>query len=291
LIFPLDVGIKHYFAGITELSEGTGPVDSSVILSSNSWAFRGRIKQKGSLVFPFVNYRILPGGVIRPETTAPKNYATAIQGFMFDDVGTKVQSQAFTARYEATFWSTNFASTMYVFEKVYSEVYRDILIDYSYVINGKTFTFQAPLAFSNLSLDPQWEEQSEIDKGNIHSIDLSFEINAFLFKGMRNLGSNTATYSVSNPCIVTSLNHGLNNTDLVTVGGSTNGDIDGTWRISIIDKDHFALLDCNNNKTGSVAGNCQWYSGFKPISQLELDLFYSNGVIDGNTPDRTLIFP
>jgi hypothetical protein len=289
LIFQLDAGIKRYFAGVTGFSLGTSPANSDIIIASNAWAFRDRILQKGSLVFPFINYRILPGGISRPESTFPKNYSTAVQGVWDDDLQDRVRCLGFTARYEATLWSTSFANTMSIFQKFYMDNFDDNLVQYSYVINGSTLQFNAPLEYTNLEFDPQWEAQKEIESGKIHSIDLSFQIQGFMFHTRGNHGLSGAQYNKAKPCVVTSAAHGLTTKNTVTISGSTSGEIDGTFRVYVIDANHFSL-DGTDTTSGS-GGYCDWYSGVKPVDQLELDLFYNNGVMGTDTPDRTLVFP
>jgi hypothetical protein len=55
--------------------------------------------------------------------------------------------------------------------------------EYTYKINGEDCSFKAPFEFTNLSLNPTWEAAEELERGNIHTIDLSFETDAFIFEG------------------------------------------------------------------------------------------------------------
>jgi hypothetical protein len=182
MIFQIDSGIKNFF------SHESGLPLNDVIISSNAWAFRSRIEQKGSLVLPFLNYRILPGQPTLPDRTFPRNYSLTNTGIWMDDLRDRVQCEPFFAKYEATFWSTGFVNSMALFQKFYSKNFEDDRVDYNYIIRSAagvdtTYQMKATFEFTSLEMDPQWENSADLEKGKIHSVDLSFVIGAFVFQG------------------------------------------------------------------------------------------------------------
>ena len=181
MIFQIDIGIKRFFQNFLNL-----PAED-ILISSVDWAFRERMRQVGSVRLPFLNYRLLPGQLIKPEGTFPKNYAQTMLGVWDDDLKDKVMCKPFVGRYESIFWATGMVNTVAVYQKAYTQNFQDNLITYDYIIqsHGKntTYTFSAPIQFVNLVFDPRWEAQQEIEQGKIHTIDFSFEISAFLFTG------------------------------------------------------------------------------------------------------------
>jgi len=280
MFFPHDKGIKLLLQDLTGIrADLSNPINSDIIIAPNSWAFRERIRQKGSLVFPFINFRIKPAGLsITERADSPKNYNLAQLGIFDSYLQDKLTFRPFTASYECTYWGVGYTNTVAVFQKAFTSSFKDNRISYTYTISGEEFELKAPFYPINLSLDPQWTAQDELDKGNIHSIDLSFEMDAFLIENVGRYGSNVANYDTSNPCIVTSLNHGLKSGMKAVVGGSTDGDIDGTWTVDVLTPNTFSLRSCNNSGTGKVSGTCQWYSGVALVDEIEVSIFYENGV-------------
>jgi hypothetical protein len=75
-----------------------------------------------------------------------------------------------------------------VFEKFYDSNFTDNLINYNYIFSKTdgsliTYQMQAPIEFLGIELDPNWEAAQDIEKGKLHSIDLSFVISGFHFSG------------------------------------------------------------------------------------------------------------
>ena len=138
---------------------------------------------------PFLSFRVQSGGIDKIEKTSfPRNYYLSNIGVFDSDLKDRVTCKAFTAKYESTFWAHGFVNTMAVYQKVFSENYKDLIVDYSYILKDsdgaeQTLNLQAPFTFTNLEFDPQWEAADELDRGKIHSIDMSFEVDAFLFEG------------------------------------------------------------------------------------------------------------
>lgn len=290
MFFPHDKGIKSLLQDLTGIhADISNPINSDIIIAPNSWAFRERIRQRGSLKLPFVNFRIKPDGLAKTEReNSPKSFSLAQLGLFDSTFSDRLTFRPFTASYECTYWGHDYVNTVAVFQKIFTSQFKDNRITYTYTISGEDVSFKAPFIQSNLSLDPQWTAQDELDKGNIHSIDLSFEMDAFLIENVGTFGSNTATYDTSNPCILTSVNHNLKSGMKVYVGGSTNGDIDGTWYIDVLTANTFSLRECDNSGTGKVSGTCQWYSGVIPVDEVEIDVFYKNGITDELIFDLTL---
>lgn len=297
MIFQLDRGLKLLFEELTGLNADlSNPRNSDIIISSNSWAFRNRIRQKRTLELPFINFRILPGQPIKLEKNPfPKNYFLANHGIYNPDSETRETAKAFTARYEATYWGHKFTRTVEMFQKIFSKNYNDILCRYNYVINNETLSLKAPFEFTNLELDPQWTAAEELERGKIHSIDLSFEVDAFLFESIDGKGANNVNYvaqvtAPTNDTIVTvtSPNHGLTSGAYVTVEGFTNSAYDGRYQVTVIDNDTFKLNDLN--ATDETTGTLTWYSGVKPVDTLVWEMFYDNGTIDETTGEYSNIF-
>jgi hypothetical protein len=61
-----------------------------------------------------------------------------------------------------------------VFEYNYKVVIDDSVVN---------LTLSEPFQFVDLAFDPQWTAQEELDKNKIHSIDMSFEVTAFVLEG------------------------------------------------------------------------------------------------------------
>jgi len=182
MFFQYDVGIKNF------LSQESGLPVNDVIIASNSWSFRERIKQKGSLVFPYMSYRIQNSQPTLPDRTFPRNFWSTNYGYFDSEIQDRVVCYPFFAKYECVFWSVGFVNTVAVFEKFYDSNFTDNLINYNYIFSKTdgsliTYQMQAPIEFLGIELDPNWEAAQDIEKGKLHSIDLSFVISGFHFSG------------------------------------------------------------------------------------------------------------
>jgi len=289
MVFQLDSGIKKFFGDLLSIPYSiSDPANSDVIISSNNFSFRNRIKQKGSLVLPYVSFRVIPGGIKKVEVSGfPKNYAMIEDGYWDDSLYTSIQCFAFTARYEAMLWTHKFSNIMYAFQQIYLRNFKDFLVNYSYNISGTTYNFKTPLIFTNLEFDPDWVATSELDRGNLHSVDLSFEIHSYIFKNKGTYGLDGASFTSGDNVQISSPDHELTSGMSVYIDNATNNQIGGTYIVSVVDENTFTLDQTDG--TAIVDGTCDWFSGVAPIDLVELDLFYNNGQFDESEDWKSIV--
>lgn len=181
MIFQVDLGLNTFLQTLTGLP------NQDILYASNAFSFRKRLEQVGEVRFPFLNFRIQPNYPKFPDTTTHKNYHIMHNGYYDTDLEGKVKLYPFTARYDCTFWFHNFVNAMQVYQNLYIYNRDDLVFNYEYIVRindtNYTVTLSEPFEFVDLSFDPQWTAQEELDKNKIHSIDMSFEITAFILEG------------------------------------------------------------------------------------------------------------
>jgi hypothetical protein len=100
------------------------------------------------------------------------------------ETGDRVKIYPFYADYEAIFWSNEYVKTAEMFQRVYKTNWDENVFEYKYTINGEDYLWDGLLEFSNLELDPEFQEQEELSKSKLHSVSLDFQAKAFIFEGM-----------------------------------------------------------------------------------------------------------
>jgi hypothetical protein len=175
--------LKNYFKA--ELSDLPNP-ERDIFISSVSWAFRNRIRRETTLKMPFACFRLVPGGIHPPEDTWVKNWKLT-HGVFLKEIGAegdRIKVTPFQADYGAIFWSNKYYNCAKVFQHFFEQNYDDLIFEYNYTINGVEYCFEGSFEFTNLELDPEFNEDEELQKEKLHSVDLSFQIKAFTFSGL-----------------------------------------------------------------------------------------------------------
>ena len=177
MIYQVDKGLHTFFKERTELDS------DRIFMSSNAWSFRNRLRLNKELDFPFLSFRVSPGGIKQPGNTYHQNFASTTLGVWEPYLKDRVQIVPYFADYEAVFWSNSFTNSMALFETFYKLYNQDLLFNYSYNIGGEEETFEGRLSFTNLEMDPQWNEEDELQKARLHSVDLGFQVQAYNMYG------------------------------------------------------------------------------------------------------------
>lgn len=174
--YPIDIGIKTFF------QEKTSLASDDIFISSIAWAFRNRLRRTQELRFPFICFRLAPGGIRKPDTTWVQNYHVT-HGTFFSEISDRVKVIPYFAQYEAIFWSHKYYNAYQIFKDFFERNFDDLTFEYNYIINGEEYSFTGSLEFTNLELDPEFNEDDELRRAKLHSVDLSFEVKAFTFTG------------------------------------------------------------------------------------------------------------
>ena len=106
MIYQVDKGLHTLFKDLTGLTT------DRIFMSSNAWSFRNRIRITGDLDFPFMSFRVLPGGLKQPSSTYRQNFSSTVLGVWEPQLTDRVQTIPFFGEYEGVFWSNKFVNAI-----------------------------------------------------------------------------------------------------------------------------------------------------------------------------------
>jgi len=184
VLYIIDLSLISHFS--TMLFSGD---QTRVIYSSNDYAFRKRSDNNVSnLNLPFMNFRLKSHEVgERIRWNLPSNS----QGVFIDQLDAKIRFSPILLNYEASIWFHRDFDIKYAFnEIIWDSDNKTLLRPYATVTN--TFIpetpvevdieFPAHLGYTGPSLDPEYNEKDWLEKNNIHSATIDFEIQSFALK-------------------------------------------------------------------------------------------------------------
>jgi len=182
VLYIIDLSLISHFS--TMLFSGD---QTRVIYASNDYAFRKRSdNNESNLNLPFMNFRLKSHEVgERIRWNLPSNS----QGIFIDELETKVRFSPILLNYEASIWFHRDFDIKYAFnEIIWDSDNKTLLKPYATIASGGdpavdvNVEFPAHLGYNGPSLDPEYNEKDWLEKNNIHSATLDFEIQSFALK-------------------------------------------------------------------------------------------------------------
>lgn len=175
VIYIIDLTLIDHFKNMLFLGD-----QSRIIYASNDYAFRKRSNNNiSNLNLPFMNFRIKSH---EPGKRMRWNLPSNSQGVFIDELNTKVRFSPILLGYEASLWFHRDFDIKYAFNEVVWDSDNKTILNPHATINSIDLTFAAHLGYTNPSLDPQYNEKDWLDKNNIHSATVDFEIETFALK-------------------------------------------------------------------------------------------------------------
>ena len=182
VLYIIDLSLISHFSNML-----FGGDQTRVIYSSNDYAFRNRSENNDSnLNMPFMNFRLKSHEVgERIRWNLPANS----QGVYIDQLEAKVKFSPIKLNYEASIWFHRDFDIKYAFNEIVWDSDNKTLLKPHATINSATdpvvpvdVEFPAHLGYDGPSLDPQYNEKDWLEKNNIHSATIDFEIQSFALK-------------------------------------------------------------------------------------------------------------
>lgn len=186
IAYATDIELERHFASMLF----GGDLDR-IIYSSNAYAMRKRAKHSGeetsssNLHLPFLNYRTddyrIDDGNIRWNARA------YTQGAYLPEIQQKIVYAPLIIEYEATFWCHRDDELRYAFNEVHFDSGNKTVLTPSVDIAGQTIPLTAWLSYDNLQFDPEYDENDWLERNNIHSAALDFQIETLALKTNENI--------------------------------------------------------------------------------------------------------
>ncbi len=173
--YIIDLALITHFANML-----FGGDQSRVVYSSNEFAFRKRSENNVSnLNLPFMNFRLKSHEVgERIRWNLPSNS----QGVFIDEIDAKVRFSPILLNFEASMWFHRDFDIKYAFNEIIWDSDNKTLLKPHVTIDAVDVDFPAHLSYSGPSLDPEYNEKDWLEKNNIHSATIDFEIQSFALK-------------------------------------------------------------------------------------------------------------
>lgn len=175
VLYIIDLSLISHFSSML-----FGGDQTRVIYASNDYAFRKRSDNNiSNLNLPFMNFRLKSHEVgERIRWNLPSNS----QGVFIDELDAKVRFSPILLNYEASIWFHRDFDIKYAFNEIVWDSDNKTLLRPHATINTVDVDFPAHLGYSGPSLDPQYNEKDWLEKNNIHSATIDFEIQSFALK-------------------------------------------------------------------------------------------------------------
>lgn len=179
--YSTDLAIIDHFASML-----FGDDQTRVEYASNTYALRHRSnKNNGLLNLPFLNFKIIDGDAGDRELWNAEMYT---KGVYIPSLAQKVICAPITYTYEATFWCHTDFDMRYAYNQFHFDSDNQTDLTATVEINSTEIPIHIGFIYSNIELDPEYNEQDWLERNKVHSISLSFEAHTFA------LQSNTSIY-------------------------------------------------------------------------------------------------
>lgn len=163
-----------------------------IIYAKNNFAMRKRAigdndtvgQPLNNLNLPFMNYKV-KGSTNKTERPW-FNMIASVEGIYVPELERKLRIQPVTIEYDATLWLYRDDDTQYAWNKLIFDQAVETIVRYSVEILGQEVSCIAIVNY-NLQKDPLYGEAEWIEKNQIHSISLDFEVQTFLIESNVNI--------------------------------------------------------------------------------------------------------
>ena len=178
--YALDIAIIEHFADM--LFDGD---KKRVIYSSNAYALRKRSDHnEGNLNLPFFNFR---ANQYQPGMRMHWNTRAYTQGVYIPEIGESVRFAPVKIGYEATFWCHQDYDLRYAFAEMVWDTDNKTLLFPEVEINQEQIPLTASLSYADLNFEPEYNEQDWLERNEIHSATMDFELEVFALKANSNV--------------------------------------------------------------------------------------------------------
>jgi len=157
--------------------------------SSNAYAMRKRSdNNNGRLDLPFLNFKAVS---YEPGERAWWNASAYTKGVYIPELSQKIKMAPVTIGYEASIWLHKDSDLRYAFSELIFDADNKTILNVqqaTYIdINGQTVSLPTVLNYTGLDFEPEYNEQDWLERNNIHSASLDFEIGTFAIKSNDNI--------------------------------------------------------------------------------------------------------
>ena len=186
--YALDISLETHLSG--QLFPDEVDTTDRVIYASNQYALRRRTEEQNlegsatNLNLPFLNYHLNDFNFGQQSWWNNELFS---RGVFIDEIGQKVKISPVLLAYEATFWCHRMDESLYAFTQLRFDSDSKTTITGQIDIGGITVPFSGQLGYTNLNFRPTYTEQDWLDKNNIHSITLDFEVQMYIMKADTNI--------------------------------------------------------------------------------------------------------
>lgn len=161
-----------------------------IVYSSNAYAFRTRSNNNdGNLNLPFLNFRTT--NYQAGERTWWNAFSYGLGRYLPELGEVQIQFAPVTISYEASFWCSRDDDLSYAFSEVMWDADNKTMLQPYVEIDSETLGTETGvqqlaipglLGYTGLSFEPTYNEQDWLDRNNIHSASLDFDIDSFALK-------------------------------------------------------------------------------------------------------------
>lgn len=177
-VYALDLSIIEFVSNL--LLDGD---QTRMIYSSNQFAPRKRAstQKNNNLNFPFINFRLKPGGYNHTVERNWRSHPTTIRGLYLPGVSEKVKVAPITLQYEATLFLHYDIDGQYARHAAIFDEARETLVNYELEVDGEEVKMIGVFDY-NIDWNPEFTEQDWLQKNKITTMRLDFEVQTFNIK-------------------------------------------------------------------------------------------------------------
>ncbi|HYX08183.1 MAG TPA: hypothetical protein VE912_15740 [Bacteroidales bacterium] len=186
IAYAVDIVAENHFSDM--LFKGDS---SRVIYASNEFAMRERARQAqdnvstSNLNLPFMNYRT---DDYRIDGSNPRWHVRAYtSGAYIPAIKQNIVYAPLIIEYQSTFWCNRDDDLRYAFNELHFDSGNKTTLVPTVSVAGETVELTAWLSYNNLEFDPEYNETDWLEKNNIHSAVLDFQIETFALKSNENI--------------------------------------------------------------------------------------------------------
>ena len=173
--YALDLAIESHLTDILLKS-----TLSRIIYSSNAYALRKRAKENsGNLSLPFINYKMTG---YDPGDRSRWNVRAYSKGVFVPDLNIKVIYAPIRLEYEATYWCHRDDELRYAITQLDMDADNKTILNPTVTIDSQEVSFPSYKEYTNITYDPDYDENDWLERNKIHSATMDFAYETFILQ-------------------------------------------------------------------------------------------------------------
>lgn len=168
----MNMALQDHYAGMI-----FGGDNTRIIYSSTEYALRRRAEDHANLNIPFMNYRM--DEIVNDTDRAWFNHMLNVDGIFVPELNRKMRMSPVTITYDATLFYHKYRDTLYGYTNLLWDDSNETIVQSTIEIEGQDVLLPGVLGY-NLSFTPTYNENDWLERNNISTIAMNFEVQTFI---------------------------------------------------------------------------------------------------------------